>query len=420
MLRTGKMALSFVQNYFENDDEVESPPAKRMRRPGEVDTGANDKFTSDCKKLRALRKTLERAGGIFNKCAQLLSLYEEEKDVFSKCIPFDIQNTTNSLSSYFDTNKNSCREFIKEISPAHYKSGSVGLIFRGEGHAGENLILKIRYDNLYETTEDDLKIVGTLVKYMYKFVDFNVVMDEIHRNVMIEMDFYNECIQHQLMYNLWRNDEIVKIPKIYKKYCSENVLVTEYIEGMDMSELIARGSPAEKKNIVEKITYFVFKNLFHNNILYSDIHYGNFLTAAGELYVIDFGCVNHIRATTVDLLAQLYFDIIAGDNTSMIETLKELQIIDDEVSEDSRNYLIKYIKFQYEPWTAAGEFQFTDEWLSVSTDKNIEWMKEWKLPAELLYFNKIPFGLYHILTKMQAPASYGKIMREILSRRQKS
>jgi predicted unusual protein kinase regulating ubiquinone biosynthesis (AarF/ABC1/UbiB family) len=410
MLRTGKMAISFVQNYLTETDDSQLQQKGKMRRPGEI---SNDKFSNNCKKLRALTKTLERAGGIFNKCAQLLSLYEEEKKVFGECIPFDTDKTTSILLSYFDNNVQNCKELIREISPAHFKSGSVGLIFRGTGNEDQDLILKIRYNNLYETTFEDLKIVETLVKYMYTFVDFNAVMTEIRKNVLLEMDFYNECAQHQILYNIWNNAGAAKIPKIYKKYCTGDILVSEYIAGIDMSELIARGSDEEKKRAIEKICYFIFKNLFHHNLLYSDLHYGNFIAAGDELYVVDFGCIQNIREGTVKLLGQLYFDILRGDDELIAATLENLGIIEDGISADSKNYLLKYIKFQYEPWISGREFKFTDEWLSISTDKNIEWMREWNLPSELVYFNKIPFGLYHILTKMNVPVNYGKIMRSV-------
>ena len=66
-----------------------------------------------------------------------------------------------------------------------------------------------------------------------------------------------------------------------------------------------------------------------------------------------------------------------------------------------------------EPWISE-EFEFTDEWLSVSVKKETELMKEWILPSNCVHLNKIPYGLYHILTKLKVKGKYKSLFKKLI------
>ena len=80
--------------------------------------------------------------------------------------------------------------------------------------------------------------------------------------------------------------------------------------------------------------------------------------------------------------------------------VEKIGIINKDISSKSKKYIYDYFCIQYTPWTSK-EFEFTEEWLDMATDKDTELMKEWILPSDMVYFNKIPYGMYHILTKLK-------------------
>ena len=41
-------------------------------------------------------------------------------------------------------------------------------------------------------------------------------------------------------------------------------------------------------------------------------------------------------------------------------------------------------------------------------------MKEWNLPSNMVYLNKIPFGLFHILTKLKLKFDFTEFFKELL------
>ena len=59
--------------------------------------------------------------------------------------------------------------------------------------------------------------------------------------------------------------------------------------------------------------------------------------------------------------------------------------------------------------------EFTKEWKFKSDEKNTLMLSEWKLPPNMVYFNKIPHGLYNILQTLNAKGMFYKIFNEIFN-----
>ena len=128
---------------------------------------------------------------------------------------------------------------------------------------------------------------------------------------------------------------------------------------------------------------------------------------------MDFGCINMIDEKLLHNLKQLFNSIINDNKDMFYKIVYDMDILHDEVSEESREYLYEYFRLQYVPWI-SDEFEFTQEWLDISMKKDPKLMREWNLPADMVYLNKIPFGLFHILTKLQLKGSFFEMFKELL------
>jgi hypothetical protein len=76
--------------------------------------------------------------------------------------------------------------------------------------------------------------------------------------------------------------------------------------------------------------------------------------------------------------------------------------------------LYKLFLMQCKPWITRGNFEFTEDWLQQSTTVKVEWLRQWKLPSELVWFLRISFGLNKILTYMRAQGDFSLILLEEL------
>jgi predicted unusual protein kinase regulating ubiquinone biosynthesis (AarF/ABC1/UbiB family) len=400
MFKLGSIGISYLYNnlfsQLDDDDDEKS----------------DDYLVNNFNRLKIIRKTLEQHGGIFSKIAQMLSYGELNSSVFTECQPYSKKETTEYLEKYIE---NGDKEYILDFNI--YKSGSVGQVYIGEFKTNSEfkgkIAIKVQYIGLYEQTEKDINALNLLSNFLYSFTDVKEAIKDIKKKIYEELDYIIESENHNIMYNLWKDSDIY-IPKVYTTLCTEKILITEFIDGDDLSIFINKSSQEEKNKISRDLVKFMFTNIYKHAIFYSDCHYGNIIIHKNCLSIIDFGCINYIDKKMLNSLKKLHRYLKEEDKDMVINVLIELDILNDNVSKESLEYAYNYFRLQYRPWIIEKEFEFTKEWFEEADKKNTKLMSEWKLPQNMVYFNKIPWGFYHILVSLNSKAEFYKIIDNII------
>lgn len=397
MFKVGSIGISYFYNLLCGTEEKK-----------EVD----NTLVTNMKRLQVLRETLEQHGGIFSKVAQMLAYGDTNCSVFSDCKPYSRDKTLTYLKNYIEISKPGYK-----VDLDIYKSGSIGQVHIGRftkesDHEGK-IAVKIQYVGLYEQTDEDINALNMLSKFLYVFVDVKEAIKDIKQKVYEELDYLSEAKNHQLIYDIW-NDSGIFIPKVYKELCTKKVLVTEFVEGIDLSTFIKNSTQEERNKIAIDLIRFMFGNIYNHGVFYSDSHYGNIIIKEDNtLSIIDFGCVNYIDKKMLISLKKLHKSLKKQDKEMVINVLKELGILNNEVSQKSLDYAYDYFRLQYTPWIVEKEFQFTQEWFQKADEKDVKLLSEWKLPRNMVYFEKIPWGFHHILTALNAKGLFFEVLNEI-------
>lgn len=394
MLRSSSICMSFLYNYLTSDSEC-------------TDKNGNV-LDKKCQKLRCLSDTLQSYGGVLSKLSQMLSLNDENSSVFSDCKPFSKEKTIRYFKEFIqNTNLH-----IKDVDFNVYKSGSVGQVHKCK-YKGENVIFKVQYVGLAEQTLTDLNMLDKITSYLYYFADMKEAMVDIKTKMYEELDYKLEAKNQQMIYELYLGNKDVEIPKIIPELCNDKILGMTYIKGRSLDNFIENSTQEQRNKLGMCIVKFVFENLYKYGILYSDVHYGNFLVKDDStLCVLDFGCLHKIKDHLLENIRALHISIRNKDKDSFYSTVKLMGIIKEDISQKSKDYIYEYFKLQYEPWTSE-QFVFTEEWLDVAVEKETELMKEWLLPQDMVYFNKIPYGAYHIFTKLKLEGKFLQVFDKI-------
>jgi predicted unusual protein kinase regulating ubiquinone biosynthesis (AarF/ABC1/UbiB family) len=306
----------------------------------------------------------------------------------------------------------SITNFEQEI----YKSGSIGQVYRAK-YNNSAIILKVQYVNLREQTLQDLKILDLVISYLYDFVDAKNAICDIKTKIIEELDYENEVRNHKIVYDIFKNDENIRIPKIFDNLCSDKIITMEYMENYVSYDYFIHNSTQEQKNYIGTlIIKFIFECLYRYNIIYSDSHYGNFLVKNDftGIAVLDFGSLIFIDNELKNNLINIHLSLKHKDEEYFLHILKTLGIIKDNTSEESKRYAYEFFTLQYEPLITNENFEFMEEWLDITSDKNTELMKEWTCPSNMVHLNKISYGLYHLLTKINLNSNLGNVLDEII------
>lgn len=392
MLRSSSICASFLYNYLKGDGDSK-------------DENGNT-YDKKCQQLRCLSKTLENYGGVLSKLAQILSLNNQSSSVFSDCKPFSKEKTT----EYF---KENCPKEVTNVNYNVYKSGSVGQVYKAT-YKKNKVIFKVRYVGILEQTVTDLKMLDMITSYVYSFSDVKAAMTSIKVKMNEELDYKLEASNQKLLYKIWKDSEFIQIPKIIKKLCTDFMICMQFVKGRCLREFIETSTQDERNSIGMYIFRFVFENIYKHYILYSDVHYGNFLVKEnGMLCVLDFGCIHRIDKTLVENLKKIHKSIVNQDKDAFYSVVESMGIMNKNIKPESKQYMYDYFLLQYTPWI-VDEFEFTDEWLDRATDKNTDLMKDWGLPQNMVYFNKIPYGAYHIFTKLKLKGNFKQVFDTLI------
>jgi ubiquinone biosynthesis protein len=121
----------------------------------------------------------------------------------------------------------------------------------------------------------------------------------------------------------FKHDKTIYIPKVYRELSTRNILVSEYIYGTKISELVR--SPEEKKQIARIGFRSILKQIFIDGFFHGDPHPGNmFVLDNNVIAFIDFGMMGRLDQEMKDELADLLIAVINQDTRQIAHILAHL------------------------------------------------------------------------------------------------
>lgn len=249
------------------------------------------------------------------KAAQILSLYgeyylpEEVNEVLKKVQSQSHYLAWEKIHSLIPDNLKS--ELDIEETPL--AAASIGQVHRAKiKKTGEVVVLKIQYPGIKKAIDLDMKMIKTflsMAKLLPKKMNLDPIYGEIKKVLMEEMDYEHEARKHEEYIKLMHDVPGCYVPKIYPEFCSERVIVSEYIDGIPLSTL--KGLTQNERNKLGTTLFRLFlQEIFRGHLIQTDSHPGNYLYRNGEVVLIDFGaCLTYpenILGQYRKLIGELY------------------------------------------------------------------------------------------------------------------
>tara|TARA_Y100001970_G_scaffold286883_1_gene410151 strand:- start:4181 stop:5743 length:1563 start_codon:yes stop_codon:yes gene_type:complete len=163
-------------------------------------------------------------------------------------------------------------------------------------------------------------IIESLVKKTkrLKLVEVVFLLKEITNH---EMDLRFEAAAANEFYENTRNDVGFKIPKIYWKLTSDNVLTLDWIEAVSIREVKKiKDLKVSNKILARDIIQHFLRHAVRDGYFHADMHQGNLLVdKSGQLIFIDFGIMGRIDKINRRFLAEILYGFIQRDYNKVAE-----------------------------------------------------------------------------------------------------
>lgn len=404
MLRSGSICASLLFNYL-TTTAIESTGNTK-----------EDTYRQNLLKVRVLGETFSNYGGVLSKISQMVnySYGIHNSDVYSNCKPINSEKTVDFFLNEILEFEDELISYDSEV----FKSGSVGQIHKAVYKDGRDIIFKVQYIGLREVFESDIYVLDTIAKYLFTDVNVTEGMLDIKKQLYEELDYRIEAKNQLFLRKCWENDSIIKIPNIIPELSNEKIICMEFVEkGESLNEFVDSSTMDEITFIGNQIIRFMFTNLFKHKVIYTDVHYGNFIIEDKSiLHVLDFGNVNYIEEEIHNYLFIILKSLFDENKDAFYQVMEDMGVIDSKtkpLSDESYNYMWNYFNLILAPWICKDEFHFTEKWVDDCGERDMELMKDWILPPNVIWLNKLCHGFTHVIGKMNFKGNYIDLFTEL-------
>ncbi len=265
-----------------------------------------------------LRQVFESLGPSFVKIGQLLALHagalpaayrQELSQLLDNTLPLPFEVIEAVL---VDELGEDWRDFFDNIDPEPLASASIGQVHRGVLAEGMAVAVKIQRPGAQRDFERDFDILGDIVRYtrMHTLLrmtrqQLQAIIDEVVGFTRSEFDYCHEAEAARKLRAM--QIEGMYAPLVYDELSTQRVLVTEYISGPTLNDVInhldqpdwlaERG--VDRDRLARQIMRNQLMQALRCGFFQADPHPANLiLMADGRLGYVDFGIVGELDEQT--------------------------------------------------------------------------------------------------------------------------
>jgi predicted unusual protein kinase regulating ubiquinone biosynthesis (AarF/ABC1/UbiB family) len=250
-------------------------------------------------------------------------------------------------------------------------AASIGQVHRAVWRDGRDVAVKIQYPGAGDALLSDLNQLARVARVAGGWIpgmDIKPITDELKSRVSEELDYNLEAASQRRFAKVFRDDPHFAVPDVLAH--SDHVIVSEWMEGVPLSRIVASGTQAERDDASRRYMEFLLVGPARAGLLHADPHPGNFrLLPDGRLGVIDYGAVNRLPQGLPPAMGTLISAALSGHAHELEAGLREEGFIKPSMSLDAEA-LLEYLQPFIEPLRHT-TFTFSRPWLrGIATHVN--------------------------------------------------
>ncbi len=255
------------------------------------------------------RAILEDLGPTFMKIGQVLSTRseilpqaycDELSHLQANTIPLPFDEVMAALDAIYGDRRG---RIFKSIDPKPLGSASLAQVHKAVLLNGDEVAVKVQRPGVRTVMAQDIDVLRSLVKHLDRFIpndqmlDFHAVVEELWVAFAEETDFTREAENLREFALLNRDVAFVSCPEPYLEYCTPDVLVMEYVDGISIRNTDAIVDAGyDLAEIGDKMMDNYAKQILDDGFFHADPHPGNIVIKDGKIVYLDLGIMGRLSS----------------------------------------------------------------------------------------------------------------------------
>lgn len=221
-------------------------------------------------------------------------------------------------------------KLYRSFDPIPLAAASLGQVHKAQLHSGEEVVVKVQRPGLKKLFTIDLAILKRIAQYFQNHPkwgrgrDWTGIYEECCKILWQETDYLREGRSADTFRRNFRSEAWVKVPRVYWRYTSTQILTLEYLPGIKISHYEAlEAAGLERKELAQLGARAYLFQLLNHGFFHADPHPGNLAVSpeAGELIFYDFGMMGEITPETKDKLMDTLFGVAEKNADRIVNSL---------------------------------------------------------------------------------------------------
>ncbi|GAB3319761.1 protein kinase family protein [Haliea atlantica] len=251
--------------------------------------------STDTPRGERLRQALEDLGPVFIKFGQLLStrrdllppdIADSLAHLQDRVAPFDESRAAALIETALEA---PLAQVFAEFENRPLASASVAQVHGAVLHDGSRVVVKVLRPDIEAVIRQDIGLLYLIARLVRRYLSDGrrlrpvEVVADYEQTILDELDLRREAANASQLRRNFADSPLVHVPQVYWDYTRSNVMVSERISGIPVTDIPAlRAAGTDLKLLAERGVEIFFTQVFRDNFFHADMHPGNIFVDASD------------------------------------------------------------------------------------------------------------------------------------------